>query len=113
MKILANDFNIIQGDNPVIQPGRQRASGNSGNSYPIIRYPCNIPDPTQPGSFVDYTIPAGSRIKIEADFNRPGRGRKCDGRRYQLDLNLTSSQEYENFKEWWDGDNVEARLGDW
>ncbi len=112
MKILANDFNIIQGDNPVIQAGQKKSTGTSGGSYPVVRYPCNIPDPNISGSFIDYTIPAGSRIKIEADFNRPGKGRKCDGRRYQLDLNLTSSQEYENFKEWWDGDNVETRLGD-
>ena len=46
-----------------------------------------------------------------SDFQRRGKGNSCDGRDvYILDLKLTASQDYDNFKEWFDGDNIASRL---
>jgi len=116
MKILANDFQTIAGDNPTIQFGRIGQCRGQSN-YPISRYPVNLEreagyDPTNPTYiYEDYTIPAGSRIQIDAEFKRRGGpGNQCDGRSYNLLLNLVSSRDYDNFKEWWDGDNIQSRL---
>jgi hypothetical protein len=113
MKILANDFQTITSDNPTVQFGRIGVCVGGSSNHPIVRYPVNLenPDPANPGTYIDYTIPAGSRIQIEAEFKRRGGpGNQCDGRRYNLLLNLVASRDYDNFKEWWDGDNIQSRL---
>ena len=111
MKIIANDFQVAQGDNPTVLPGRKGTCQRSGNSHPRLAYPVNIPDPDNSGQYIDYTIPAGSRINLYVRFQRRGYGSSCDGRTYTLDLKLTSSQDYDSFKEWFDGDNIVSRLG--
>ncbi len=111
MKILANDFQTITSDNPTVQFGRIGVCVGGGSNHPIVRYPVNLEDPSNPGNYIDYTIPAGSRIQIEAEFKRRGGpGNQCDGRTYNLLLNLVASRDYDNFKEWWDGDNIQSRL---
>ena len=110
MKIIANDFQVTQGDNPTILPGGRGTCRRKGNRHPKLGYPVNIADEGNPGQFVDYTLPAGSRINLYVRFQRRGKGNSCDGRTYTLDLKLTASQDYDNFKEWFDGDNIASRL---
>lgn len=111
MKILANDFQIIKGPNPTILYGNLANCGRRDDAYPIVRYPVSIEDPNTPGSYIDYEIPAGSRITLDVKFKREGGpGNSCDGRRYTLLLNLVASQDYDSFKDWWDGDNISTRL---
>ena len=111
MKIIANDFQVEPGDLPTVLYGNRSVSQRSGNSHPRLAYPCGVEDPNNPGQYIDYTIPAGSRIRLYIKFRRAGRrSGGCDGREYTLDLKLTSSQDYDNFKEWFDGDNIQSRL---
>jgi len=111
MKIIPNDFEVVQGDLPTVLYGNRGDCGRRRNDHPRVAYPVSIEDPDNPGQFIDYSLPAGSRINIYVDFRRKGTGnRACDGRRYTLDLKLTASQDYDSFKEWWDGDNIASLL---
>ena len=89
------------------------------DNYPLVTYPVNLQksvgyDPTNPTwEYEDYDLPGGSRIVFEFRFNRNGyRGGdgNCERREYILEKTLTVSQDYDNFKEWFDGDNVQAVL---
>jgi len=104
MQMKTNDFSAIISDDAYITYGKLSASSSGGV---VIGYPIQIEDPSNPGNYIDYDIPAGSLIRIYVKSRRPGTGRQCEGRTYELELNLRASQDYANFKEWWDGDNVD------
>jgi hypothetical protein len=111
MKVIANDFQVIQNDLPTVLYGNRAACGGRRNYHPRVAYPVGVEDPNTAGQFIDYSLPAGSRINISVQFRRRGGpGSKCDGRQYNLDLKLTASQDYDTFKEWWDGDNISSLL---
>ena len=80
----------------------------------LLKTPILIPlDPIGPSNapFIEYEIPSGSRITINAEFLREGKGSGCEKRfGPDLDLTLTASQDYDNFVAWWIGDNVEGVL---
>jgi len=114
MKINPNDFVVVEDPNSTIAPGLQSRCANPGaGAGAILTYPMNIADPSNPGMFIDYTVPAGSKIVINIRFERRGAGagnRQCERREYTLDLTLISSNNYDNMADWWNGDNVEALI---
>ena len=69
MKINPNSFNIINDELAVIAPGTLSISADSGGTYPQLNYPMNRLD-TVTGLYVDYTVPAGSRITMSIKFER-------------------------------------------
>ena len=115
MKINPNNFSTVRGDDDIITPGSQTKSENSANQYPILSYPMNS-DPTTPGGqYVDYTVPAGSRIVLSIRQERLGVGQgnaKCERRISELNVELISSTTYANMQDWWNGDNAEVVLND-
>jgi hypothetical protein len=116
MRLKANNFSAEQTENAIVQPGRRSTTADRADHYPLVRYPLNLAgtDPNNPGyTYVDYTVPAGSRIIMEFDFERQGGGdgnNSCEKRTYKLELTLTASQDYDNFMDWWNGDNVSSQL---
>jgi len=111
MKVIANDFQVIQSELPTVLYGNRADCGRRNDDHPRVAYPVGVEDPNNPGQFIDYSLPAGSRININVQFRRRGGpGKKCDGRQYNLNLKLTASQDYDTFKEWWDGDNIGSLL---
>ena len=75
----------------------------------------NLADSANPGQFLDYNVPAGSRIVISIRQERLGVGAgnaKCERRISELNVELVSSTTYDNMQDWWNGDNVEAVLSD-
>lgn len=116
MKIKANNFAVQTTENAIIDFGCKDKTVKGADNYPLVSYPVNITgtDANNPSyTHVDYTIPGGSRITFNFRFNRNGyRGGdgNCEKREYLLEKTLTSSQDYDNFKEWFDGDNVQAVL---
>ena len=109
MKINPNSFNVIEDPNATVSPGQKVVYTYDSNAGPIMSYPMNIPDPANPGMYIDYSVPAGSRIKLYARTQRlgPGNGnRACERRIYTLDKTLTSSASYDNMQDWWNGDNI-------
>ena len=113
MKIRANTFSTTLGDNPVVTFGEK---SKKDNNCPVIDYPVQIedPDPANPGVYIDYTIPAGSRIRILIDNFRRGNEDKPFGnvaqKKWFVDADFTASQDYNNFKDFFDGDNIAAAL---
>ena len=114
MKINPNDFEAAQNELSVIAPGAIFVVQNNANQYPLLSYPMNVFN-TSTSLYVDYTVPAGSRIKMKLRFQRLGVGdgdNECERRIYEIEKTFVSSADYNNMKDWWDGDNVEGVLND-
>lgn len=114
MKINPNSFSVVQDELAIIAPGSIRVDQDNAGEYPILNYPMNRFD-TATTAWVDYNVPAGSRIKISFKFQRLGVGSgngSCEKRIYTLEKTLVSSANYDNMKDWWDGDNVEQILNE-
>ena len=114
MKINPNSFAVVQDELAIIAPGTVQVDENNAGDYPILNYPMNRYD-TGSEAWVDYNVPAGSRIKLSFKFQRLGPGAgdgACERRIYTLEKTLISSANYSNMKDWWDGDNVEQILND-
>lgn len=115
MKLVANNFNVVTDANSIIAPGLKTKRGywnpnhNTIVSTPVVDYPMNIADPANPGMYIDYTVPAGSKIIIDivTRWNNEG----WNGTRlYQLSVSLTSSTDYDNMYDWFIGDNIQSVL---
>ena len=114
MKINPNSFNVVNDELAIIAPGKRVVNQDNANEYPLLGYPMNRFD-TVTSAYVDYDVPAGSRIRLYFKFERLGTGdgsRKCERRIYTLDKTLIASANYDNMFDWWNGDNVQAILND-
>jgi hypothetical protein len=114
MKINPNSFSVVQDELAVIAPGNVQVDQDNAGFCPVAEYPMNRYD-TATAAWIDYTIPAGSRIKLSFKFKRQGTGdgnNSCEKRIYTLEKTLIASNNYSNMKDWWDGDNVELILND-
>lgn len=113
MKINPNNFSVVSDELSIISPGQVVSYTDDDYKAPILYYEMNKQNAA--GNWVDYSVPAGSRIKISIRFERRGHGDgngSCERRNYTLEKVLISSANYDNMKEWWDGDNVSVVLND-
>jgi hypothetical protein len=110
VKINPNSFNVIQDELAIIAPGKIKEVALAGN-YPIAYYPMNRFD-TVTSAWVDYDVPAGSRIVLSFKQNRIGVGAQCEARSNSLDVTLISSATYDNMYDWFVGDSVGLVLND-
>ena len=112
MKINTTQFNAEVADNAVIDFGKRETTANRKDHYPLVQYPVNlsVADPDIAGStHTDYDIPAGSRVVFSFYFRRIGRGdgnNSCERRTYELDETYAASSDYDNFMDWFNGDNI-------
>jgi hypothetical protein len=114
MKINPNSFAVVQDELSIIAPGTLQFDENTPGEFVLGQYPMNRYD-TATSAWVDYDVPAGSRIKINFKFQRLGTGdgnNACEKRIYTLEKTFISSATYNNMKDWWDGDNVEQVIDD-
>lgn len=111
MKINPNSFNIVQDELAIIAPGKLRLTSPRGGSYPILYYPMNRFD-TVTNAWVDYDIPAGSRIIMSISQSRGGVGNSCEERRNSLEKTFIVSNAYDNMYDWFVGDNIQQFLND-
>ena len=95
---LSSDSFITHSDNDV---------GTKRGEPPVAWVPVDI---EKNGEYVDYTIPAGTVIRLKIENLRKGKNNRLERRYYLLDIELTASRDYTNFKAWWDGDNVQSVL---
>ena len=113
LKINPNSFTVEYDERSYIAYGTLNDTANGGDC-PTVNYPVSIEDPDNVGDWIDYTIPAGSRINLFFKFERLGKGdgnsAPCDKRINIIEKTLISSANYNNFKDWFDGDNVSAVL---
>lgn len=106
IKMNPNNFDIVTDENAVIAPGELETYAPTGYNYTKLDYPMNIENPSTPGSFIDYSVPAGSRIVIEWDWDRAGVNNACEARGFTYEKSFVSSSNYNNMEEWFIGDNV-------
>jgi len=114
MKINPNSFSVVQNELAVIAPGTEQVDQDEAGEYPILNYPMNRYD-SATSAWVDYTVPAGSRIKLDLKFQRLGVGSgsaACEKRIYTLQKTLVASANYDNMQDWFNGDNVAQILND-
>lgn len=111
VKINPNSFSVVSDELSIIAPGTMNQDEENG-SCPAVFYPVNRFDSVT-GLWVDYSIPASSRIRLFFKFERLGTGdgnNRCERRIYTFDKTYVSSANYDNFRDWWIGDNVESTL---
>ena len=114
-KINPNSFSIVQDENAIIAPGKISVKEKRGGEYPELLYPMNIEgtDADNPSwTFVDYDVPAGSRIIMSIKQFRGGSGNNCEERRNTLEKTFTSQNTYDNMYDWFVGENIESYLND-
>ena len=116
VKINPNSFNIVKEENAIVAPGTITVKEKQGGDYPILFYPMNI-EGTAPGNpstwtYLDYTVPAGSRIVMSIKQFRTGATNACEERRYTLEKTFISSNSYDNMYDWFIGENIEQYLND-
>ena len=110
-KINPNSFNIVQDELAIIAPGKITVTSPRGSTYPKLYYPMNRFD-TATSAWVDYDVPAGSRIVLSIKQTRGGVGDACEERRNFLEKTLISGNAYDNMYDWFVGENVEQFLND-
>ena len=106
MKIRANNFSTDLAPNSFITYNTESTSG-AGRRY--IYYPIDIEDPSNPGTYIDYDIPAGSKIRIKIR-NLRKQTVTADKNFWKVDAIFTASQDYTNFQDWFEGDNIAVAL---
>jgi hypothetical protein len=112
MKINTTQFNAEVDEGAVVDFGKRQTTADRSDHYPLVKYPVNLDgaDPDIPGSsFTDYDVPAGSRIVFDFYFRRIGRGdgnNACERRTYELSETYAASSDYDNFMDWFNGDNI-------
>lgn len=108
VKINPNSFSVIEQEGDTYTRGllTETVFDPLRQEFPILGYFVSIPDPSNPGKFMNYPIPAGSRIRLSFDFERIGTG-NCPKRTYRFtDRDFVSRADYIGFKEWWDGEGI-------
>jgi hypothetical protein len=117
VKINPNSFNVVQDELAIIAPGKRNAQAPKGDTAgPVVMYPVNRFD-TATSAWVDYDVPAGSRIVMSIKQWRDGREgdiviTQCEERRNTLEKTLISTNSYDNMYDWFVGENVEQILND-
>ena len=106
MKIRANNFSTELAPNSFITYNTKSTSGE-GRRY--IYYPIDIEDPSNPGTYIDYDIPAGSKIRIKIK-NLRKESITADKNFWKVNAIFTASQDYTNFQDWFEGDNIAVAL---
>lgn len=115
-KINPNSFNIVKEDNAVVAPGTRIVKEKQGGDFPILFYPMNLVG-TEAGApasytFIDFDIPAGSRIVMEIKQFRAGDSNNCEERRNTLEKTFISANSYDNIYDWFVGESIEQFLDD-
>jgi len=119
IKINPNNFSTVNDYNSIVSPGTIEVDQDVSRGYPRLAYPMNLKreagynDDNPTWEYEDYSVPAGSRIQINLKFQRLGVGKgngNCETRIYTLEKNMTSSANYDNMLEWFNGDNVQIIL---
>mgnify|MGYP003642459550 CR=1 FL=1 len=115
MKLNPNNFIVTNEETAggnIVEGSQVTVIAKSSGTYGVAAAPVTVPNPLGAGatSNIDYTIPAGSTVIIEYTTRRNGKNNKTEQRAYDLTLELTSSNNYDNFKDFFDGDNVSAVL---
>ena len=112
MKMKPTNFSIVTPPYSYITYGTITvvAPRVDGGTFRRLDYPMNIADPNNPGQYLDYTVPSGSKIITSFWWDRTGTGRSCERMHYEIAKTYISSSDYDNMYDWFIGDNIAATL---
>ena len=116
MKINSNNFSTELKPNSNIAPGERTSRSLRGGTCPLVNYPTEFLDTTDPLNPVitPISITAGSRIAIRINNHRSGNESALwggvDERNWEVDTTFISTNDYIGFYEWFNGDNISAAL---
>jgi len=113
MKINSNNFNAVPPPNATVLPPVCSATEYDGGDPVFLRCSAWSYYDSTLGQYVDWDLPAGSRVKLKIKWRRTGPGdgnRPCERRNGTFESWFSVSQPYANGYEWWNGDNIEASL---
>lgn len=83
--------------------------GVSANEAPIAVYP--LFTETSTGVYENWQIPTGSTVTIRTKFYRKYAnpdGNPCGTRKCKLNITTVATQDYNNFKDFWDGEGIDV-----
>jgi hypothetical protein len=83
-------------------------------NFPRVLVPVNFTGTDSNPVFFDESLLFGDTVRLEFTFDRPGEDGvlyTCTRRKYEFDQTYTVSQNYNSFKNWWEGDNIPFTLG--
>ena len=116
VKINPNSFLAVVDPDAYVNLGAEFDKTFDGN-YGMMKYGVNefkgagFDDLHPLWQYKDYSIPAGSIITLDFNWNRAGfEGRRCDPLGYLFQREISSSADYDSFQDWWNGDNIGALL---
>ncbi len=119
MKINASNFVAQEGTDAIISTGPYKSTARGAqDTYPVVAYPLftGVNASGSTTAFNVYDVPVGTRIQMSIEFTRQGVPEDVDAacmkKNYTLTKTLTSTRNYANMKEWWEGDNVEQILNE-
>ena len=107
MKLNANDFSIATVPGAVVS--RSGSGTFSSAATPIIRIYMNTGTLTTPNN-LNVDIPAGSRIVINAKWQRVGTGNLCEKREYTFNKTYIATTNYNDLKQWFDLDGIASTI---
>jgi len=123
MKINPSEFSVVEDPNSYVNLGIGETYAPPGpfsgpGNYAVLPYPVNIFkgagfDTLNPlWEYEDFTVPAGSKVVVKFKWNRAGKpgGGYCDHKGYVLEKTYTVSNNYDNFQDWFTGDNINLTL---
>lgn len=110
-KVSPSGFNFDASDDAVIAIGPRTDVQTNYNPNGKLDYPLSVPDISNPGNYLDISIPIGSIINIYVKFSREGFGdNACETRMYTYEKRFISSANYSSIYDWWNGDNIATTI---
>lgn len=100
IRMLPTEFSADPAANATYTVSDNQQCASTGCEYPKISL-----------NVFGQSIPAGTRVTMRFYWRRRGTGRSaCEARSSEYNGTFISSANYNDFKEWWDGDNIAATL---
>lgn len=102
MKLRPTGYSISEPELGDIDLGEKSKKNGYG-----IAYPTYVEDDANPGTYISYSIPAGSEVRIYFNNRRHGSGYRCGSRYYKFDKTFTATREYRNIYDFILGENID------
>lgn len=113
MKVNSKEIAVNQSNYAIVNRGTITDTSTFSGAVPQCTYPMNVESVTTPGTYINYSVPAGTVIVFDIKFKRTGYGGgNCETRLYDLKKTYTSSSNYTNMYNWFIGDNIALTLND-
>lgn len=101
MKLRPTGYSISESEQSDIDNGPKSKKNGYG-----IAYPTYIEDPDNPGTYINYELPAGTEVRIFFSNHRFGSGYRCGSRYFKFDRTFTATRDYNNFYDFIIGENI-------